>query len=207
MIFPRGYQVPQRLVLASGSSARRSLLRCADVHFDTLPVDVDEDRIRTALEKNGSDPDEVAMELAKRKAFAAAEIDPGAIVLGCDQVLEFEGKVLAKPKDRLDARRQVGFLNGRKHRLYSAVAICEAGQSVWQFTGKAELQMRRSSSEFLDAYIVRNWPGISDTVGCYKIEEEGIRLFCRIDGDHFTIVGLPLLEVMTYLVDRGLISG
>ncbi len=194
-----------RLVLASKSLGRQSLLRCAGVPFTTHVADVDEKGIRCRLLANGSDPRELAEALAESKASAVARLDRNWVVLGCDQVLEFDGNVLEKPKDRMDARKQLGRMNGQSHRLYSAVVVCEGLRPLWSFTGEAELEMRRSSSEFLDAYVSRNWPGIADSVGCYKIEEEGSRLFSRIVGDHFTIVGLPLLEVLTFLADRRLI--
>ncbi len=172
-----------------------------------MRAEVDEERIRELLEEGDFGPEETAAELARHKARTIAEVDPDAAVLGCDQVLEFEGRIFAKPKDMKDARKQLGLMNGRSHRLFSAAVLYEDGQPVWQFVGKAELHMRRSSDEFLDAYVIRNWPGIGETVGCYKIEEEGIRLFCRIDGDYFVIIGLPLLEILAYLEHRGLIPG
>ncbi len=205
MIFPRIYHPMPRLILASKSLGRQSLLRCAGVPFEVHAADVDEEGIRRRLLGNGSDPKELAEALAESKARAVARLDTNSVVLGCDQVLEFDGDVLAKPKDRLDARKQLGRMNGQCHRLHSAAVVCEGSKRLWSFTGEAEIEMRRSSGEFLDAYVSRNWPRIADSVGCYKIEEEGIRLFSRIDGDHFTIVGLPLLEVLTYLADRRLI--
>lgn len=197
----------RRLILASGSPARQSLLRGAGIRFEAQPVDVDEDGIRHSLVERGFEPKEIADQLAERKSRAAAMAHPDAVVLGCDQVLEFEGQVFSKPKDMEDARRQLGHLNGQEHRLFSAAVICECGSPVWRFTGSAELQMRQSSNEFLDAYVMRNWPGIGDSVGCYRIEEEGVRLFCRVDGDHFTILGLPLVEVLGYLAFREVIPG
>ncbi len=199
--------MPPCLLLASRSSARRSLLRRAGLRFETLPVEIDEDAIRVSLHEKGVGPEEIAFELAERKARMAARVDTRSVIFGCDQILEFEGEVLAKPKDMEDARRQLGRMNGRSHRLHSAATVYERGQPVQRLMSCAELHMRESTGKFLDGYVMRNWPDIGDSVGCYRIEEEGVRLFHRIDGDYFAILGLPLLEILAYLRLRGWIPG
>ncbi len=196
-----------RLILASGSPTRQSLLRDAGVCFEAVPAEIDEDGTRDSLIEQGMGAEEIAVELAKRKASDVAATNSDAVVLGCDQVLKLDGQILAKPKDRENAVRQLGLMNGRSHRLYSAAVIIENRHLCWRFTGDVALHMRRSSDEFLEAYVDRNWPGIGEVVGCYKIEEEGIRLFDGIGGDYFAIMGLPLLEVLSYLARRGVIPG
>ena len=123
--------------------------------------------------------------------------------IGCDQVLEHGGALLSKPTDIADARAQLRALRGQTHKLLSAAVIYGAGKPLWRHVGTVRLRMHDLSDDYIDAYLDRNWNSIRHAVGCYKLEEEGARLFSRIDGDYFTVLGLPLLEVLSYLTLRG----
>jgi len=194
------------IVLASGSEIRATLLRNAGVPIRVSPVRVDEEAIRAGLEAENALPRDVADALAEIKAQRGSAKNPGALVIGCDQVLELDGTILAKP-DSLDAARaQLVALRGRRHALLSAAVLYENGQPVWRHVGVVRLVMRDFSDAYLEDYLSRNWPGIGASVGAYKLEEEGVRLFSRIEGDYFTILGLPLLELLSYLGQRGAIA-
>ncbi len=191
------------LILASGSPIRQQMLRQAGVDFDVQIARVDEDMVRDALLAEQASARDIADALAELKARKISDRMPGRLVLGCDQVLSFEKELLTKPKTRDDARTQLQRLRGQRHQLLSAAVICEDGQPIWRFVGTVRLMMRDFSDEFLDGYLDRNWPGISASVGAYKLEEEGVRLFSRVEGDYFTVLGMPLLEILNYLTLRG----
>ena len=195
------------LVLASASSTRQRLLAAAGVPFEAVSVRVDEVAIRRSLEAEGANPRDIADVLAEMKARRIGERHPDRMVLGCDQVLDHRGKVLGKPATRDEAKAQLLALRNDRHSLLSAAVIYDGGRPVWRHVGVARLAMRDFSDGWLDAYLDRNWPGLADTVGGYKLEEEGVRLFARIEGDHFTILGLPMLELLSYLTVRGVIPG
>lgn len=195
------------LVLASASATRQRLLAAAGVRFEAVPVRVDEVAIRRGLEAEGASPRDIADVLAEMKARRIGERHPDRMVLGCDQVLDHRGKVLGKSATRDEARAQLLALRNDRHSLLSAAVIYDGGRPVWRHVGVARLAMRDFSDAWLDTYLDRNWPGLADTVGGYKLEEEGVRLFARIEGDHFTILGLPMLELLSYLTVRGVIPG
>jgi septum formation protein len=195
------------LILASGSAVRRRLLQDADVPVEVVVPRVDEDSVRDALVAEGAPPRDVADALAELKARRVAEKSPGTFVVGCDQVLDIEGRILAKPATPEEARAQLALLNGKRHKLHSAVVVCEDGKPVWRHVGEVRLTMRSCSDSYLDDYIARNWESVRDAVGSYKLEEEGVRLFSRIEGDYFTVLGLPLLELLSYLTLRGRVPG
>jgi len=124
-------------------------------------------------------------------------------VIGCDQVLAFGDKILSKPKTLDDARQQLIELKGSSHSLLSAAVVSEGGTTVWSHVGVVNLVMHDFSDKFLEAYLERNWPGLQNSVGGYKLEEEGVRLFSQIDGDYFDVLGMPLVEILNYLGQRG----
>jgi len=202
----RVLQMPSPLVLASGSEIRRKLLLGAGVPFGTAVASIDETGIRTAMQADGAHPHDIADALAETKARRVSATRTPALVLGCDQILAHGGEVLAKPGTLRDARHQLCRLRGQTHYLCSAAVICERGEPVWRHVALARLTMSRFSDSYLDAYLRRNWPAIRHCVGGYKLEEEGVRLFSRIEGDYFGILGLPLVEILAYLGRRGVID-
>lgn len=193
------------IVLASASEIRLTLLQAANVAASARPARIDEESIRASLEAEGASPRDLADTLAEMKARKIAEKDPSALVLGCDQVLEMKGRVFAKPETPEVARAQLLDLRGQTHKLLSAAVLYENAKPVWRFVGEARLTMRDFSDAYLDDYLSRNWDSIRHAVGCYKLEEEGVRLFSSIQGDHFTILGLPLMPLLSYLGVRGFI--
>lgn len=190
------------LILASGSEIRATLLRNAGIAFSVQKPRVDEETMRLGLQAEGANPRDIADALAEMKALRVSDKNPGALVLGCDQVLDRGGDVLAKPETPEEAREQLVSLRGKTHRLLSADVLYKDGQPLWRHVGVARLTMRDFSDAYLDDYIGRNWDSIRWSVGGYKLEEEGVRLFSGIEGDYFTILGLPLLELINYLVTR-----
>jgi len=195
------------IILASGSSIRAALLTQAGIPFEARPARVDEDAIKAALLMEEATPRDVADALAEFKARKIAEKDPGAVVIGSDQVLEYQGRILSKPETAEDAAEQLRTLRGKQHKLLSAVVVYHEAEPVWRYVGQVRLLMRDISDEYLSDYVARNWPGIGESVGSYKLEQEGSRLFSRIEGDYFTVLGLPLLELIGFLTQRGEIDG
>lgn len=191
------------IILASKSESRARLLRNAGVACTVTPARIDEDMVKMALEAEDAPPRDIADTLAEMKARKVAEKSQGGLVLGCDQVLSFKGRVLSKAETPDAARDQLTALRGETHQLLSAAVIYEDQKPVWHHVGVARLTMRDFSDDYRDDYIDRNWDSIRWSVGGYKIEEEGIRLFRMVQGDTFTIQGLPLLELLSYLTLRG----
>lgn len=192
-----------RLILASSSEIRSQLLRNAGVDHTITPARIDEDSVKMALAAEDAPPRDIADTLAEMKARKVAEKGQGGLVLGCDQVLSFKDGVLSKPETVDDARDQLMALRSETHQLLSAAVIYEDHKPVWRHVGVARLTMRDFSDAYLNDYLARNWESVRWSVGGYKIEEEGIRLFRMVAGDTFTIQGLPLLELLSYLTLRG----
>lgn len=195
--------MPKTIILASGSEIRANLLRNAAVPFEIQVARVDEDSIKASLEAEQASPRDIADTLAEMKARKISEKRPEALVIGCDQVLDHRGKIFSKPNSPEEAREQLQRLRNDRHALLSAVVICEAGQPVWRHIGQVRLQMRDFTDMFLAGYVDRNWESIRHSVGGYKLEEEGVRLFNKIEGDYFTVLGLPLIEMLNYLMELG----
>ncbi|WP_113911672.1 Maf family protein [Roseovarius dicentrarchi] len=195
-----------RILLASSSEIRATLLRNAGVAFETHAPRVDEDAAKAALASESAKPRDIADALAEMKARKISDRHPDALVIGCDQVLELDGAVLSKPATAEQAIAQLAQMRGQSHRLISAAVICEGGAPVWRHIGVVEMQMRPVSDAYLADYVARNWDSIRHTVGAYKLEEEGVRLFGRIDGDYFHVLGLPLLELLGFLMTRGVLD-
>ena len=194
------------LLLASASEIRLQLLRNAGLEVTAVPARVDEEAIKAALVAEAAKPHDIADALAEVKARKISDKNPDALVLGCDQVLAFKGCVLSKPEDPEAARAQLRLFRNETHQLLSAIVLYDGAKPVWRHISKANLTMRALSDDYLDDYLARNWPSARHSVGAYKLEEEGVRLFSAIDGDYFTILGLPLLPLLSYLGTRGFIA-
>lgn len=194
------------LILASGSEIRAQLLRSAHVAFEVQRPRLDEDALRAAMQAEGITPRDMADHLAESKALKVSSRYREALVLGCDQILDFDGSALAKPDTPAVAREQLRAMSGRQHMLHSAIVLAEAGRPVWRHLSTVRLTMRELSEAYLSQYIDRNWDQIRHCVGGYQLEAEGVRLFSRIDGDYFSVLGLPLLPLLDYLAARGMIE-
>ena len=192
-----------KIILASGSAIRADLLRQADVAFTVQIARIDEGAVRASLQADNASPRDIADTLAELKAQKIASKRPDALVIGCDQILAFDQEILTKPDTKAQAVDQLRALRGRKHQLLSAAVIYGEGKPLWRHVGTVRLHMRDASDDYLAAYVDRNWDSIRHAVGAYKLEEEGVRLFTRIEGDYFNVLGLPLLELLSYLTLRG----
>jgi septum formation protein len=194
------------VILASGSTIRAELLLKAGLDFQAMVPRIDEEAIKSALISDGAPPREIADTLAEMKARKISDKFPEAFVIGCDQVLDLKGTLFSKPDTQEDARAQLVALRGHQHMLLSAAVIYQSGEPIWRHVGQVRLRMRTFSDSYLDSYICRNWNSIRHSVGSYKIEEEGVRLFSSIDGDHFNVMGMPLLQLLNFLTLRGVIE-
>jgi septum formation protein len=164
---------------------------------------VDEAAIRESLVAEGAPARDVADALAEAKARRISAKRPGAMVLGCDQVLDFAGELIAKPETPEAAREQLARMRGKRHQLLSAAVIYEDAEPIWRHVGVVRMAMREVSDAYLDTYVARNWNSIRHSVGAYKLEEEGVRLFSQVQGDYFSVLGLPLLDLLSFLILRG----
>ena len=182
------------------------MLRAAGLDPTPIAPRVDEATIRDALVAEGAAPRDIADALAEMKARKVAEKHPTALVLGCDQVLALDRETFAKPDSPDDARNQLRSLRGKTHKLLSAAVVYENAEPVWRHVSEARLTMHQFSDAYLDDYVTRNWESIRHSVGGYKVEEEGVRLFSAFTGDHFTILGLPLLPLLAWMGNRGMIA-
>ncbi len=197
--------IPKEIILASQSEVRKRLLDAAGVKAVPFAARIDEQSITQALIAERANPRDIADTLAEMKARKIADRNPQALVIGCDQTLEFQGEVWSKPVTSAVARGQLLRLRGQTHRLHSAVVLYDAGEPIWRHLATVRLTMRDFSDTYLDDYLARNWETARFSVGCYMIEEEGIRLFETVEGDYFSVLGLPLLPLLGYLGTRGFI--
>ena len=197
----------EELILASSSKVRKELLEKSNISFSSVKPNIDEEAVKTSLLNENYSPRDIADALAELKASKISLKNPDNLVLGCDQILEFEGFILKKPFSKNMAVQQLMKISGKKHTTYSAAVIFKNAQPIWRFVGKADLFLKNNSEGYISDYVERNWDSIKNSVGGYKIEEEGCRLFTKINGDHFSVLGLPLLEVINFLCIRGVIDG
>ena len=193
----------RQIVLASGSAIRGQMLSNAGIAFEAIVPRVDEEMIKIALQAEKATPRDIADALAETKARKIGGKHPDKLVIGCDQVLDFDGQILSKPQTPEEAREQLKALRGKRHSLLSAVVVYHQLEPLWRHVGQVRLYMRDISDSYLNEYVERNWPSLQSSVGGYKLEEEGVRLFSRIEGHHFTILGLPLIELINYLTASG----
>lgn len=195
------------LVLASQSATRRAMLDAAGVPFDAMAPGVDEDAAKASLRADGLGARDLADALAELKALRLSARIPGALVLGCDQTLALDdGTMLDKPADRAGAETQLAQLSGKVHSLYSAAVIAENGRAIWRHVDRARLHVRTLSEDFIRDYLDDEYEHVAGCVGCYRLEGPGVQLFKRIEGSHFTILGLPLLPLLDFLRVRKILT-
>lgn len=191
------------LVLASASAIRATLLERAGLAFRQLPVRIDEEAIRAALQAEGASPRDQADALAEMKALRASAQAAGSLCLGSDQILSLGGKVFGKAETPGQAADVIAELAGRTHRLHSAVVAVQDGRPLWRHVGEARVTFHALRRDEIEAYVARFWDDIRHSVGCYRFEAEGVRLISHVEGDFHTILGLPLLPLLTWLRVRG----
>jgi septum formation protein len=189
------------LLLASRSQVRRALLEAAGIPIEVRPADIDERGIEAGV--SAQSPDAIATKLAREKAAVVARLNPGRLTLGADQILSLDAQRFAKPADLAAARTQLRALSGRTHQLHSAIAFVQDNTVLFEHVGIARLTMRAFSDRFLDSYLEIAGGAATASVGGYQIEGPGIQLLERLNGDYFTVLGLPLLEAIEFLRRHG----
>lgn len=193
----------QPLILASQSASRRAMLDAAGVTYAVQPAGVDETPLKDALIGQGAKPRDIADALAEMKAARVSQQQGGALVIGSDSVVAVDGRLFDKPASRDQAADHLALFSAKEVQLVSAVVVAEGGRPVWRHVETARLQVRTLSPAFIDHYLDAEWPAIAGCVGCFRIEGPGVQLFDAIKGDHFTILGMPLLPLLGYLRLRG----
>jgi septum formation protein len=191
-----------KLILASKSKARIEMLAKAGFRFEIIPADIDEAAVKKSYE--GELPDLLAGELAFQKARRVSEQRPTDVVIGSDSLLFVAGQIMSKAKDKNDAKEKLKFLRNKTHRIISAVSVCKDGAEVWSHVGQSDLTMREFSDAFLDDYLEHAGDVLTTCVGAYALEDRGVRLFEKIEGDFFTILGMPLVPLLNYLEKEGM---
>lgn len=194
------------LILASQSQFRRMLMENAGLAFETRAAEIDERAVEAALADRNPTPPQVAEALAIEKAQDVSSRSPGALVIGSDQTLSLDGRVFHKPADMAEAKSHLMAMSGRTHALNCGIALVRDGQMLWSHVSIAHLTMRPLSAAFIDRHLARVGERVLASVGAYQLEGEGVQLFERIDGDYFTILGLPLLPLLAKLRELGAID-
>lgn len=195
--------MPSSLILASASPSRRKLLASAGLSFDIVPAGVDEEEITRSLGSKAA-PQELASTLAEMKAVRVSSKHPEAFVIGADSTLACNGRLFDKPPTMDAARKQLMALRGQTHELFSSVVVAQGGARIWHWAERARLTMRSFNESFIDAYLARAGKDVLTSVGAYQLESLGAHLFTRVDGDYFTILGLPLLPLLSFLAGHGI---
>jgi septum formation protein len=198
------WRSPNPLLLASESATRRVMLEAAGIPVETVPHGVDERRVERGAAVR---PEILAAQLARAKALAVSGRHPDRLVLGADQTLSHDGTIFHKPKDLAVARRQLRALAGRTHRLHSAAALAQGGKIVGAALSGAKLTMRPMTAASIARYVAAVGPDVTGSVGGYRLEALGVALFDKVEGDHFTILGLPLFKLLRLLRDEGSLAG
>jgi septum formation protein len=191
------------LILASKSASRRAMLDAAGVTYQAVPAAIDERALEAGLV--GASPAEIAEALAVAKAAAVAAAHPEALVLGSDSLVVVEGRRFDKPANLEEAREHLRFFSGKVMELHSGAALVRGNTCEWSHHALARLHVRGLSEDFIAHYLDQEWPAVGHTVGCFRIEALGVQLFERVDGDHFTILGMPLLPVLGALREAGVL--
>ncbi|WP_428669134.1 Maf family protein [Reyranella sp.] len=191
------------LILASASPSRRQLLANAGLVFTIEPSGIDEDEVKRSLGSRAA-PQELASTLAEMKAVKVSARHPEAMVVGADSTLACNGRMFDKPPDLAAARRQLQILRGQTHELFSSVVVARGGARLWHWSERARLTMRQLNDGFIDSYLARTGDEVLSSVGAYQLEGLGAHLFSRVDGDYFTILGLPLLPLLSFLAGHGI---
>ena len=191
------------LILASASPSRRRLLGNAGLRFAVEPSGIDEDEVRLSLKGEMASAQDIATTLAEMKAVRMSSRHPEVLVIGADSILACEGRLFDKPATLADARRQILALAGKTHELWSSVVVARNGVRLWHHAERGLLTMRAISEGFVDAYLARAGHAVCASVGAYQLEGLGAHLFSRIEGDYFTVLGLPLLPLLAFLAEHG----
>ncbi|MFC7048026.1 Maf family protein [Emcibacter nanhaiensis] len=194
------------LVLASNSASRQKILTHAGINFRAVGADVDEDTLKEKLQQEGCDHKEIAEQLALAKARDVSRDFPEDHVIGGDQLLVCDGRLFSKARNLEEARDNLKFFRGKTHQLITSLVIFRGNEEVWRITTIPELTMRNFSDEFLDDYLDRSGPDVLSSVGCYFYEGLGAQLFSHIEGDYFSILGLPLIQLMKELRQLGYLN-
>ncbi|MFN0265122.1 Maf family protein [Tepidamorphus sp. 3E244] len=192
-------------ILASASTARMEMLTRAGVEVDRRPADIDEQAVVAAIGSDGMDPEDIAAILAQAKADEVSAANPGRLVIGCDQTLALDGELVTKPPSMEDARRQLLAMSGKSHYLHSAVTLVKNGEVEWSQVDTAVMSVRELSPAFIGRYLAQAGAGILSSVGAYQLEGLGAQLFDKIEGDYFTVLGLPLLPLLAELRARDIL--
>ena len=190
------------LILASGSAIRRTMLEDAGVEHIVVRPDVDEARLKAGM----TDAAQIATELAKAKALSVSRSHPGEWVVGSDSVASVDGRLFDKPRNRDEAAEHLGFFSGKPLVLTSAVAMAREGTVDWSHVESAELHVRPLSREFIETYLDAEWPEVGYCVGVFRMEGPGVQLFDRVEGSHFTILGMPLIPLLRALREREILQ-
>jgi septum formation protein len=195
--------MPTSLILASASPSRRQLLASAGLEFDVEPAAIDEDEVKRSLGSRAA-PQELASTLAEMKAVKVSSRHSEAMVVGADSTLACNGRMFDKPPTMEAARKQLQTLRGQTHELFSSVVVARGGARLWHWSERARLTMRPFNDGFIDTYLARAGKDVLASVGAYQLEGLGAHLFTRVDGDYFTILGLPLLPLLSFLAGHGI---
>ena len=194
------------IILASKSKVRALLLKNAGLSFVSVDAAIDEEQLKLSYIDAGYTPRDVADVLADMKAKKLSNRFPNQLVIGCDQILSFREQIISKAKNTNDLVHQLKVLEGNEHIVYSASVVYINNRPEWRFIGSANMTMRNLSDGFILKYVEDNWNKVQHSVGGYEIENSGAALFSKIDGDHFSVLGIPLLQLIDYLINRGVIK-
>jgi len=196
----------KNIILASGSHIRSKLLRSSGVVFDIKKHKIDEDKEKKILIRNNIETKEIPMTLAKKKGMSVSKIYKNSFIIGCDQALVVKNIIFSKAKNSKDLKQQLLMLNGKSHKLYSSCAVLYQEEIVWSHTAEIVLLMRELSQREISTYVDKNWESVKNSVGGYLIESTGKRLFKTIHGDYFSALGLPVIELLDFLISKKAVS-